>query len=204
MAMRALCGAMLLLLAVAWAPSVVAAPSDMRPYSGIGILSLAGAAGSDNDHGGAIYLYREPAISRLGELRTATVPRYEQLFGRNPSAPLLIVTVRKGDWLRVVFDDAGREAWMAPRRRDLFQPWDAFLKGRTCRLLAAIPKQYYQLYKQPGRGATGTMTPKQPFRVVKVRRDWALVMPDQNTLGWLRWRDDDGRLLISVEIPREP
>jgi hypothetical protein len=48
------------------------------------------------------------------------------------------------------------------------------------------------------------MTPKQAFRVVKVQRDWVMVLLDQNTLGWLRWRDDDGRLLISVEIPREP
>jgi hypothetical protein len=42
--------------------------------------------------------------------------------------------------------------------------------------------------------------PKLSFKVLKLDGDWALMMPDQSTLGWLRWRDEDGRLLISVDM----
>jgi hypothetical protein len=42
------------------------------------------------------------------------------------------------------------------------------------------------------------MTPTQLFRVVKLENDWAMVMSGQNSLGWLRWRDEDGRLLMGL------
>ena len=110
----------------------------------------------------------------------------------------LMVTARKGNWLRVAYDDAGREAWLNPRRSAVFQAWDLFFKGQPAKLLPGLQKRYYQLFRQPEKGVLATLTPKQLFTVVKLENDWALVVFDQNSLGWLRWRDEDGRLLVGL------
>jgi hypothetical protein len=110
----------------------------------------------------------------------------------------LIVTARKGGWLKVCYDDAGREAWIDPQRRGTFQSWDQFMKGQMSRLLPGLLKQYYQLYKEPDRNPLSTLTTLQRFKVLKLEDDWFMVMSDQKTIGWLRWRDEDGRLLVGV------
>jgi len=175
------------------------APVKMRPYTGIGILLLSVVPGVDGAKPEPLYLYEQPAISRLGELNGGTVPPYDWIFGMSNSKLPLIVTSRKGNWLRVVYDDAGREAWLMPRRQGAFHPWDSFFKGQLGRLLPGLRKQFYQLFQEPGKGELQTQVSKKSFKIIKFEEDWALVMPDQNSLGWLRWRDDDGRLLIGLE-----
>ena len=175
------------------------APVKMRPYTGIGILLLSVVPGVDGAKPDPLYLYEQPAISRLGELNGGTVPPYDWIFGMSNSKLPLIVTSRKGNWLRVVYDDAGREAWLMPRRQGAFHPWDNFFKGQLGRLLPGLRKQFYQLFQEPGKGELQTQISKKSFKIIKIEEDWALVMPDQNSLGWLRWRDDDGRLLIGLE-----
>ncbi|KAB0667543.1 hypothetical protein F6V25_02265 [Oryzomonas japonica] len=194
MKIYALAITLLLLMA---APAVSQQP--MRPYSGIGVLLLAVEHGESSVQQEPFYLYEEPAVQRIGVLDSGRTPPYEWLFTGNTSRVPLIVTARKGEWLQVAYDDAGRLGWLEPRHRGEVQPWSALLKGKPCRLLPGLRKQYYQIFRQPGK--TPLALPalaKQSFRVVKLDGDWALAMPDQSTLGWLRWRDEDGRLLISV------
>jgi hypothetical protein len=106
--------------------------------------------------------------------------------------------------LRVVYDDAGREAWVNPWRRGAFHPWDAFIKDRTGRLLPGLQKRFYQLFRQPGIDPLVTLPSRQPFTVTVLDGDWIhLTMPDQNLEGWLRWRDGDGRLLIGLDAGRD-
>jgi hypothetical protein len=172
----------------------------MRPYTGIGILMLPVAANDLND---SLPLYEEPGLSRLGSLKPGRIPRYDWIFGAASSAKQLIVTGRKGPWLRVAFDDAGREAWLNPKRPAAFQTWEFFLKDHVSSLLPGLQKKYYQLYQHPGRTVMAQLTARQFFKVLRLDDDWAMVMYDQNTLGWLRWRDEDGRLLIGVSsVPR--
>jgi hypothetical protein len=193
--------AVILLLSAAATASPQQAPQQMRPYSGIGVLFLPAGKGGNEDLREPLYLYEEPAVLRIGALDSGQAPPYEWLFSRNVSRLLLIVTARKGEWLRVAYDDAGRLGWLDPRQRGVFETWDALLKGRSCRLLPGLRKQYYQMFRRPGTmPLTSPALPKLPFKVVKLDGDWALVMPDQSTLGWLRWRDEDGRLLISVDM----
>lgn len=190
---------LLLLAAATAAPQQT--PQQMRPYSGIGVLLLATEPGEGNGRQEPLYLYEEPAVQRIGALEERQAPAYEWLFTRNPSRLLLIVTARQGNWLRVAYDDAGRQGWLEPRQRGVFQSWNTLLKGRSCHLLPGLRKQQYQLFRQPGRiPVAPPATPRQSFKIVKLEGDWALVMPDQDTLGWLRWRDEDGRLLISVDM----
>jgi len=185
----------ILLLAVPAAGAAPSAPPKMRPYTGIGMLVLPVAGADLND---PLPLYEEPGLSRLGSLNPARIPRYDWIFGTISSAAPLIVTARKGPWLRVAYDDAGREAWLNPPRPGAFQPWDFFLKDNVSRLLPGLQKRYYQLYQQPGRTVLAPLVPGQFLKVLRLENDWAMVLSDQNSLGWLRWRDEDGRLLIGV------
>lgn len=169
----------------------------MRPYAGIGILLLpitASEAPSD-----PLPLYEEPALSRLGELHRAKIPSFEWIFGTPTAVQSMIVMARKGSWLRVSYDDAGREAWLNPPRQFHFQPWDSFFKGHVTQLLPGLSKKYYQLFQEPGLSPLAVLTPKQFFKVLLLENEWAMVlMVEQSSLGWLRWRDEDGRLLVGV------
>ena len=186
----------ILLLAAHTAFAASSAPPKMRPYTGIGMLVLPVAGADLND---PLPLYEEPGLSRLGSLNPDRIPRYAWIFGGATSAAApLIVTGRKGSWLRVAYDDAGREAWLNPARPGSFQTWDSYLKDHVSRLLPGLQKRYYQLYQQPGTAVLAQLTPRQFLKVLRLENDWAMVLSDQNSLGWLRWRDEDGRLLIGV------
>ena len=187
----------LLILLFVISPTVAATlvPPTMRPYTGIGILMLTVAGDSLND---PLTLYEEPGLSRLGCLNPGKIPGYGWILGESPAAASMIVTGRKGIWLRVVYDDAGREAWLNPARSDVFNTWDVFLKDRVGRLLPGLQKKYYQLYHRPDKAVLAALTTGQFLKILQLENDWALVLSDRNSLGWLRWRDEDGRLLISV------
>ncbi len=183
------------LLAVSTASAAPSAPQKMRPYTGIGILVLPAAGDNMNN---PPPLYEEPGLSRLGSLIPGSIPRYDWIFGAASDVTPLIVTGRKGPWLRVAYDDAGREAWLNPARPGTFQPCDFYLKDHVSSLLPGLQKKYYQLYRQPGRSPLSVLTPGQFLKVLRLENDWAMVLTDLNSLGWLRWRDEDGRLLIGV------
>jgi hypothetical protein len=205
--LRSICLAGLILLVIQWLilpPSLQAAPvinltSKMRPYSGIGLLLLAPLTEVQAELAEPSLLYEEPSLFRIGRLETSNVPAYEWIFGAADNSPRLIVTSRKGGWLRVVYDDAGREAWLKHPHKAKYLAWDSFLKGRSASLLAGLQKRYYQTSPQPGAAPSGMLAGRKPFKVIRVESDWALVMPDKESLTWLRWRDEDGRLLIAFE-----
>jgi hypothetical protein len=185
---------MLMAVTAAWATPATA--PKMRPYAGIGILLLPINTG---DPGDSLPLYEEPALSRLGELHETKIPSFDWIFGTTPLSQPLIVMARKGSWLRVTYDDAGREAWLNPPRQIVFQGWDLFFKGNVSRLLPGLQKKYYQVSPQPGTEPVAELTARQPFKVLRLENDWAMVLIiEQNTLGWLRWQDEDGRLLIGI------
>lgn len=187
-----------LILAIPCSTCLAANPVKMRPYSGIGVAVLPGA---DSGQGVSppLHLYREPGLIRLGTATAAALPGNEWIFGKQTDQILLIVMARKGNWLKVCYDDAGREAWINTLGKDYFQPWDLFLKSRFSRMLPGLRKQYYQLYQRPEQSPGLALTPKQPFRVLRLENDWVMVLPDQATIGWLRWRDEDGRLTIGLD-----
>ena len=174
-----------------------ASQPKMRPYSGIGIVVLQDSD-SSLDRGEPFQLYEEPGIFRLGVLNRADTSGNEWVFGVRGNQIPLIVTARKGGWLKISYDNAGREAWIDSQRRGTFHSWDNFLKGQFSRLLPGLRKEYYRIYRQPERNPLSTLTPTQLFKVLKLENDWVMVMSDQNTIGWLRWRDEDGRLLVGV------
>ncbi len=172
--------------------SADAALPKMRPYTGIGVLLLPTTSAEP------LPLYEEPALARLGELHGSKVPSYDWIFGPSRNLRPVIVMGRKGTWLRVSYDDAGREGWINPNRQMNFQAWDLFFKGNVSRMLPGLQKKYYQVYLQPDSQPSTELSAQQQFKVLQLENDWAMVLVEQSNLGWLRWRDEDGRLMIGI------
>lgn len=169
----------------------------MRPYTGIGLLVFSQSSSAVHQDP-RLPLYEEPGLSRLGVMNSSRQPGNEWIFGLSKGASPLIVSARKGEWLRIYYDDAGREAWIDPQDKGDFQTWEQFLKLRTGHLLPALQPRYYQLRQQPDGKLLGTVTPKQVFKVLRLENAWSMVLTEQSQIGWLRWRDEDGRLLFGL------
>src|ERR1039457_3536222 len=142
-------------LAVHTVFAACAATPKMRPYTGIGILVLKVAGDNLND---PLALYEEPGLSQLRSLNPGKIPGHDWIFGESPASAPFIVTGRKGTWLRVAYDDAGREGWLNPGRTGTFQTWDFFLKDHVSRLLSGLQKRYYQLYLNPDKEVLAQLT----------------------------------------------
>jgi hypothetical protein len=139
-----------------------------------------------------IGVYAEPGLQRISELAIPSLPR----LGGLQQEPLVAVTACKGGWVRLAYDDAGREGWIKLLRSWEYLPWQEFLPGRMVRISPGMKKGCYSLRGRPDEGSTGrgTLTRDQPARVLQVEDDWARL---QAPSGWFRWRDGDGRLTVS-------
>jgi hypothetical protein len=169
----------------------------MRPYTGSGLVVFAQADNSSNQDL-QLPLYEEPGLSRVGMLNSSRLSGNEWIFGVQEGVPPLVVSARRGDWLRVFYDDAGREAWIDPQSKGRFLSWEQFLKVQTGHMLLGLQPHYYQLLQRPGGKLLATLSAKQVFKVLKLENAWGMVLTDQAQMGWVRWHDDDGRLTIGV------
>lgn len=186
-------------LVVLWVASSPGAPPPPRPDTGIGTLVVSAFPGTADPP--ELILYREPGVGRIAGKSVAAFPHLAQFLKAPPGEYPLVVTARKGMWLQVIHDDAGRAAWLEPRRAWPFVPWDEILKGRGARLLRGLKKPYYIPVDEGGKAVPGleSLTPERGFRIIEVEGDRIRVIIDLTVTGWLRWRDEDGRLLITLE-----
>jgi hypothetical protein len=174
----------------------LAAPK-MRPYSGIGVLQLSSVGVTD-----AIQLYDDPGIARCCRIETSAITQLNSWLFGNDQPPSLLVTARKGEWLEVEHDDAGRTGWIIQERRWSYTPWEQYLKGKLILFLRNSPKSQIQIVPHPGASKGVPTTTKQPMKVIMAQGDWAYVLLDQTSAGWIRWRDNDGRLLVGFDVPQ--
>lgn len=171
----------------------------MRPYSGIGVLQI-----TKGDLAEELLLYEEPGLTRNGTLETVAARQLTAwLFGAEDDLYLL-VTARKGDWLRIERDNAGRQAWLHAMRRWHYSPWDQFLKGKAISFLRNAPKHQLQIYPHPGATNGNPLPAHSLMKVIKVQGDWSYVLFDLFNIGWIRWRDHDGRLLVGLSQSSAP
>lgn len=185
-----------LLLGLLSPPSLQAA--RMRPYAGIGVLLLPLSPSRAQELLGDLPLYDQPAMGRLGTLNRTTAPRLEWLLDLAPESVPVLVMARRGAWLRVTYDDAGREGWVRPRWRNAFETWHEFFAGRSVRLLPGLGERSYRLFSRPEGELVADLNNKQLFRVLLLDNDWLRVTDERNLAGWLRWRDEDGRMLVGL------
>lgn len=187
-----------LVLCMACSTGLAGALPKMRPYAGIGLVVFSQTKNAP-EQDLQLQLYEEPGLMRVKTLDSSRLSGNEWVFGQLDGISPLIVSKRKGNWLRVFYDDAGREAWIDPKYKGRFQSWENFLKSHTSRLLPGLQSRYYQLQLQPDGKLLSTLMPSQTFKVLALEEGWGMVLTDQAQIGWLRWRDEDSRLLVAVD-----
>ncbi|HZV80768.1 MAG TPA: hypothetical protein VFF53_01220 [Geobacteraceae bacterium] len=174
-------------------PAGAASPIKARPLSGIGLLLV-------KDDGKKLTIYREPKLGRLAELRATELPGLAPSLGSSAGfSPAVVLSNRPG-WLRILYDTAESDGWVERRRSGEFRLWGEYLQGRYIGMLPGLRKEFYQLRREAVSGAESLRNVGQEefFQVAAVRGDWVRVRSGGDADGWLRWRDDNSRLLITV------
>jgi hypothetical protein len=148
-----------------------------------------------------LILYQEPGIERFAEVEISDLPSLTPILQSTSGKALLAVTRIKDGWAKVIYDESGSEAWLAIDRHWRHEQWATYLRGRELRVLNGLRKEYLQLRATPAPRAQAleALTRQKSLRVIEVQENWALVLVDLQSSGWLRWRDDDGRFLVSLE-----
>jgi hypothetical protein len=169
---------------------------EPHPLAGKGIVILSASSSSVE-----LVLYEHPGIRLIGNIRQKELPTLAPVVKvKTAETALAVMSVREG-WLRIVKDAVGREAWVELKDGWSYRPWERYLVGRTIRLMPGLKDPLYRFRSSPtDKGEqSGAATPGFPLRVQAVQGDWAEVATAGQTPGWLRWRDGDGRLLVTVE-----
>lgn len=190
--------AFLICLIILLHSSALSAAQKPRPLAGIGILFIQPRVSERNEPASPISLYREPGLGHLADLDLSDFPLLAPAVNPPAGVYALAVTRKQGDWLKVVFDDSGREGWLSKVRGWDFQPWQRYLQGDEAKLFHGLKKEYYQLKALPNTSSqnVATLDRSRKLSIVELDGSWMLVLVDFETTGWLRWKDDDGRFLI--------
>ncbi len=175
-----------------------AAPLNARSLSGSGLLLLRSSSGAGLSR---LVLYREPGLGRIAELDAAQLPQIAPSFEAADGLRAVIVTAKKLGWYRIVYDAGEREGWLQGRSAQRFQRWEELLPGKSVALPAGLKKDFYLLRSEPDLAAEAveTIGKESGLVVLRVAGNWINVRRGAKASGWLRWRDDNGRLLIAVD-----
>jgi hypothetical protein len=136
----------------------------------------------------------------VAEVDPADLPR---LFpgGGEAAGFAIAATGKKGEWIRVIYDEAGREGWVRMKNSWEHSPWRLFLMGKRVYLLPRLKETACLLRQEPlEKGAVlGVLSPAEPLLVADVEGDWIKVETGQGSSGYLRWREGDGRITITIQ-----
>ena len=169
---------------------------EPHPFTGKGIVILPASSFAED-----LVLYELPGIRLIGNIRLKELPTLASFVNvKSKEVALAVMSVREG-WLRIVQDAAGREAWVELKDDWSYRPWERYLAGRTIRLVPGFKEPLYRFRSTPADNGeqSGAVTPGFPLLGQAVHGDWAEVVTAGQTPGWLRWRDGDGRLMVTVE-----
>ena len=180
--------------------------SKTRPFSGSGLLLIQPLSTGQEQDVQSLAIYREPGVERIADIDPGKLPQLAPVMEGHSGAYPVAVIGKKGDWLKISYDDAGREGWLEMSRFWNYSPWASCLKGHVARILPGLKKEYYILYRDPSVNAPqlNTISRQKSLRIIEIREDWALVLVDSTAYGWLRWRDNDGRFAISIDDRFDP
>ena len=187
-----------------FAISAHAAPVKARPATGIGLLVIRSSLSPGQDTPPLLVLYREPGVGRIAEFSSSAIPLLSRMLALPSGEYPVAVLGKKGTWLRIAYDEAGREGWLEPLRGWDYVTWSEFLPGHSARLLPGLKKPFYVIMRQPADTAVeiSGISPETAFRILEVKESWARI-ESAAVSGWLRWQDSDGRFLISRTVRNE-
>ncbi len=179
--------------------SASGAPPKPRPLSGSGLLIIRPVPTAEPGTAATLVVYREPSVGRITELAYGTLPLLSRVIALPAGEYPVAVLGRKGNWAKIAYDEAGREGWVEMARRWRYIPWNEFLPGRSARLLQGLKKEFYSARQNPDETAAevGIVPPLTEFRILESEGGWIRVGSGEAFSGWLRWRDSNGRFVIS-------
>jgi hypothetical protein len=192
--------AAIIFLCLVLTPVVAMGATQPRPFSGYGVLIISPFNSESPGNPPQLTFYREPGVERIAVRAVNEIPTLSSILPLSVAEYPLAVMGKRGDWMLIAYDDAGREGWVEMARWWEYCPWEDFLKGRVARLLPGLKKDEYALHGVPSEESplTGPLSEVEELRLIEVRGDWGLVINDSGQHGWLTWRDGDGRFRISV------
>jgi hypothetical protein len=192
--------AAIIFLCLVLTPVVAMGATQPPPFSGYGVLIIRPFNSESPGNPAQLTFYREPGVERIAARTVNEITTLSSILPLPAHEYPLAVMGKRGNWMLIAYDDAGREGWVEMARWWEYCPWEDFLKGRVARLLPGLQKDEYALHGAPSEASplTGPLSEVEELRLIEVRGDWGLVITDSGQKGWLTWRDGDGRFLISV------
>lgn len=189
--------ALLMMLLISAFSAAAASPVKARVLSGIGILLIRSETANQRPE---LSLFKEPSLGRIAEIDAVLLPSLSQSLTSPMEFIPAIVTSKKSGWYRIVYDDGEREGWLEGRSSFQFYRWDELLKNRQLVLIEGLRKDYYLLRRDPDVASESLEAVCKGSRVTSLLTDgdWIRVVTEAKTQGWLRWRDDNSRLVIAV------
>ncbi len=179
--------------------SFASAPVKPRPLTGIGILLIKDTKPGSN---AIMPLYREPMLGRIAGIQIEKLPGLSPFIRARESRRVVVVTAKRLGWYRLIYDDGEREGWAQWRTSADFHKWEELLPGKGAALLPGLKKEYYQLRQGPSNSSEPLelLGRGDALYCIELDGEWLRVMVRGEKTGWLRWRDDNRRLLIAVTL----
>ena len=171
-----------------------------RPYSGSGVLIIRPFGPDRPIDSETLTFYRNPGVERIVERPARDIPSLSSILKMPADEYPFAVMGKKGNWMRIAYDDAGREGWVEMSRWWEYITWEVFLMGRAARLIPGLKKENCALRAGPAttEPPTGVLSGKEELQLIEIRGDWIKVVINSGLNGWLTWRDGDGRFLIFI------
>jgi SH3-like domain-containing protein len=191
--------ALLVAILIFSSPATAASPVKARVPSGIGILLIHNGTAEKTS---PLVIFKEPSLGRITEINAGRFPSLSQSIASPEVIMPAIVTSKKSGWYRIIYDDGEREGWIKDRSSYQFYRWEELLRNRPVSLIGGLRKEFYLLRRNPD-SSSGSINPLgKGSRVtsLNVEGDWIRVITDSQTEGWIRWRDENGRLVIAVNL----
>ncbi len=180
------------LLALLAFPASAAPPA--RPFTGIGLLVFRPGPLAE----ATVSVYRQPGVGRIATLPWAQLPSLSHILKGDAGEVVATVTDKRGAWVGITYDAAGRKGWTLMERSWRYIPWKEYLKGRPVLLLPGLKSGFYILRQERSELSNGESVAGQELRIIEVQDEWCMVITPPGTSGWIRWRDPDGRILVSI------
>lgn len=187
-------------------PVFAASPVKARPLSGVGVLVIKDRLPGSSGETRKLQLYREPMMGRLALLPVDRLPKLAPYIAPSEGVTCAIVISIRPGWLRILYDDAERGGWVERRKAGEFLKWEQFLAGSSITMLSGIRQEYYQLRSEPSPASPllAAVAKNESLIVGRVEGDWVQVTRGSSQSGWLRWRDDNSRLLVAINMQISP
>jgi len=182
-----------------FAPATAAAPVKARVPGGIGILLIQNGTA---EKASPLAIFKEPSLGRIAEIDATKLPSLAQSILAPEGITPAIVTSKKSGWYKIIYDDGEREGWIKSRSSHQFYRWEGLLKDRFVSLIGGLRKEFYLLRKSPDSSSESITQLGKGSRMssLKVEGDWIRVVTDSRTEGWLRWLDENSRLVIAINL----